>query len=308
MGTGRFDAGVYRSYQQKTATMSRQQRFTSSGMVDELNPLKFKIRESCDSPANPRSTPIILACDVTGSMQHLPEVIIKKDFGLIMEEAYRRVAAKQLDVTDPHFCCLAVGDTKSDHAPLQATQFEAEAAPMIEQLPKMYLEGNGGGNGGESYLLAHYFAALRTKTDAWLNRKQKGYLFTIGDEAPHSTLTRGEITRFLGDHSEVDLTASGLLDQARQTWEVFHLLIKPAYDAALPRWIDLMGHQRERVIQVDDHEHLGEIIISTMQVLNGADKQQVANSWSGSTAVAVASAIKDLVPSKGGDTAGVVTL
>jgi hypothetical protein len=46
---------------------------------------------------------------------------------------------------------------------------------------------------------------------------------------------------------------------------------------------------------VADHTKLPEIIISTMQVVNGEDKDDVIKSWSGDTSLVVAKAVNGLV-------------
>ena len=283
-----FGIGGVTDERELIPAQARQQIFTQSGLHDDLNPLKIAVRESVDSAANPNSTPIILAVDETGSMGVLAEVIIKKGLGTIMEEIYERKP-----VTDPHILCMGIGDAFSDRAPIQVTQFEASIV-LADQVKNIYLEGNGGGNGGESYLLAHYFAAFKTKCDAQVKRKRKGYLFTIGDEAPHPKLTRDQVKTFIGDDVEADLSAKDLLGVLSPNWEVFHLIVKPSYPEAVTKWVELLG---ERAIQVADHEKLAEVIVSTMQVIEGHDADKVIKSWSGDTSLVVQKAVGGLTKS-----------
>lgn len=266
-------------------------------MDPSLDPSKFEFRESVDSPANPLSTPLILACDVTGSMGHLAEDIVKRGLGMIMKEVYERKP-----ITDPHIMCCAVGDTNSDEAPLQATQFEASVEPLTAQVEKIWLEGRGGGNRGESYLATWFLAGYKVKADAISKRGRKGYLFTIGDEPPLHKLSREHVRRHFGLDLEVDLTARGLLDMIEPDWEVFHLRVNE-YPGAEAAWRELLG---ERAITVKDWHKLPEIIVSTMQVVEGESVSDVAGSWDGSTAVVVGDAIKNLTTRRGGS--GVVTL
>jgi len=285
MGSSRWDPSDWATHTTKTASQSRAQIFTQRDLHEDLDPARIAVRESCDSPANPLSTPIILAVDETGSMGELAELIIKKDLGIIMQEVYDRKP-----VTDPHIMCMAVGDAYSDRSPLQVTQFEASIV-LADQLKNFHLEGNGGGNGGESYTLAWYFAAFKAKCDAQIKRGRKGYLFTIGDEAPHDKLTKDQIKHFVGVDAESDMETKDLLSIVSQHWEVFHLIIKPAYPRAVTTWRALLG---ERAIEVDDHTKLAEVVVSTIQVIEGADADQVASSWSGGTAVTVANAVRGL--------------
>ena len=177
MGNARWSDADWQAHARATHSKSRSQIFTQTGMSPDLDPTRIKYRESCDSEANPHSTPIILAVDETGSMGVLAEIIIKQGLGTIMKAIYDR-----RPVSDPHIMCMALGDAFTDVAPLQVTQFEASVEPLTNQVRKIYLEGNGGGNGGESYALAWLFTAAKTKCDA-IKQGRKGFLFTFGDEA-----------------------------------------------------------------------------------------------------------------------------
>lgn len=68
MGNSRWDNDDWKSFSATTRTKATEQIFESVEMKKDLNPLHIKVRESRDSKANPNSTPIILALDVTGSM------------------------------------------------------------------------------------------------------------------------------------------------------------------------------------------------------------------------------------------------
>ena len=183
MGGTRWSPTDWDKYSTTTQTKSQQQIFTGKTMNADLDPKSIKVRESVDSPANPKSTPLIIAVDQTGSMGYLATEIIKTGLGVIMGEVYSRKP-----ISDPHIMCMAVGDSKCDSSPLQATQFEADLK-LAEQMENFFIEAGGGGNGGESYHLAWYFAAMKTKTDSIIKRGKNGYLFTIGHEPPHMTLT-----------------------------------------------------------------------------------------------------------------------
>jgi hypothetical protein len=188
-------------------------------------------------------------------------------------------------VPDPHICCMGLGDAYCDRAPLQVTQFEASVAPLVDQVKKIYIEAGGGGNGGESYALAWWFACYKTTCDAITKRKRKGYLFTIGDESPHPFLTHQQIRRFCGVGCEQDVPIGALLRIAQRYWHVFHLIVKPVSDQpVLDRWRSLLA---ERAIVVADHERLAEGIVSTIQIVEGHDAESVAGSWGGQTAIVV---------------------
>lgn len=293
MGSGRFDPKDWAAYSTTTSAKPADKIFTSTaatGIHPDLNPLNIKARESCDSAINPKSHPIILMSDVTGSMGHLAEQIIKTELGKIMLEIYNRKP-----VSDPHILIGATGDATCDRAPLQVTQFEADIG-ITQQIEKFWIEGNGGGNDGESYNLAWYFAEYMTACDAITKRGEKGFLFTIGDEPPLKTLREQDIRKVFGHSAQGDLTNEALLEAVQQHWNVFHLIVKPVNDSER-KWKDLLG---QHAISLSDYTKMGEVIVSTMQVIAGEDADVVASSWSGDTSLVVRDAITSLAKSKAG--------
>lgn len=272
MGNARWDASAYRSYSTNVSRKSREEIFTSRHMHEDLDPAKIKFRESVDSEANPQSTPIILASDVTGSMGMLAEMIAKQGLGTVMGAIY-----EHKPVTDPHICCMAVGDAYCDSAPLQVTQFEADVEAATKQLENLYIESGGGGNQGESYSLAWWFAAYKCLTDCCRKGRGKGYLFTIGDEACLSLIKKEQITRFMGVPCEHDVPTRELLNEVQKYWNVFHLIVKPVVSQPVEKtWKDLLG---ERAVLVQDHTKLAEGIVSIIRLVEGHDPDEVANSW-----------------------------
>ncbi|HYR11215.1 MAG TPA: hypothetical protein VEQ60_25770 [Longimicrobium sp.] len=294
MGHSRFSADEWSSFATRSfAGKTKDQVLNTSGMVAANDPAQLKngVRESRDSAANPRSTPIIIAGDVTGSMDELAYLLLKESLPAIALEIYARAP-----VTDPHILVAAVGDVWCDRAPFQATQFEAGATELGTQAKSLYVEKGGGGNDSESYHLPWYFAAMHTSTDAFEKRGEKGILFTYGDEGVPPTLTRAHIQRVFGTDAERDYTTAELLAMARRSWDVYHLIIMQGSHArsrpgVVDRWRSLLG---EHAIPVHDYQKLGEIIVSILQVRQGVDTETVAASWSGDTSLVVRQAIGGL--------------
>lgn len=292
MGHGRWDSSAWASYAAAhTAGKSAHEIFTAHAMNDRFDPARIKVRESRDGPLNPASTAIILASDVTGSMGAIAEVMIRSGLDTAMREIYARKP-----VSDPHVMAMAVGDAECDRAPLQATEFEADVR-LAEQLRDLWIEGGGGGNGGESYHLPWYFAATRTSADCFVRRGRKGYLFTIGDEPILPGISKANLTRIFGGGAERDLSSADLLAMAARNYEVFHVVLtgvgvaQSDLGGVMRTWTPLLG---KRVIQCDDHEKIAEVIVSAIEVSEGGSADTVAASWQGSTAVTVANAVKGL--------------
>ena len=303
MGNARWSTHDWDTYTSTNATKSAKQIFTATKTLDDLNPLKITLRESRDSDANPRSTPIIIAGDVTGSMDHLAEYMIRTGLGTLAKELYAR-----RPVSDPHLCVAAVGDADYDRSPLQVTQFEADIS-IAKQLERIHVEGGGGGNGWESYTLPWYFAAMKTSTDRFEKGRGKGVLFTYGDEFPPDVLTKAQIMRVFGEEIERDLDSREVLTMVSRQWDVYHLMVEESHTFSSraadtrARWRALLS---ERAISLTDHTKLSEVIVSILEVIAGRDATSVVSSWSGNTALVVQNAIGALSRGTGSAGSGVV--
>ena len=290
MGSSSWNSSDWQSFSAKTTAKPASQIFTQRGLRSTLNPLGVAVRESRDSDVNPNSHAIIVAADVTGSMGRLADALVRRGMGVMVEELLARKP-----VSDPHIMCMGVGDAYSDDAPLQVTQFEADIR-IAEQLSQIWLEGNGGGNGGESYPLAWYFAARHTAIDCFEKRQKKGYLFTVGDENPHRVLQRSQVKAIFGDDISHDLDTAELLAMANRSYHVFHLMVEEShtFDSEVKKtWRDLLG---ERALLLSDHTKMAELIVSTIQVNEGVSVNDAVKSWSGDTSVVVAHGLNGLTP------------
>lgn len=181
------------------------------------------IRESRDTEEHPFTTPIIIAFDVTGSMSRRPEEMIKDQFPKLMDKLL------QLGVKDPQLLLLAIGDHECDDYPLQAGQFESDTEKILDSIQSIYLEKGGGGNDGESYLLAWIMAGYHTETDSFYKRHRKGFLFTLGDEPCLKIVPGRSLEKFLGYQAPAtEITAQEALAKAREQYNVFHIHVTNA--------------------------------------------------------------------------------
>jgi hypothetical protein len=248
-----FDRACARSASYKT--QSREQIF-SNRAIDPLMVIKGKIRESCDSDEHPNSYPIIIGLDVTGSMGQVPENLIKEAFPEIMK------TIQEKGVEHAQICFLGIGDHYSDDAPIQVGQFETSDELTEKWLKAIYIEGGGGGNNGESYLLAWYFAAYHTKIDSFEKRGIKGTLITIGDEPCHKSLNKNACKQLFGS-GESEVTASELLEDAKKKWDVYHINVKDwtsdRYES--PRkWRDLISDDHFALSESMHSKEIGDIL------------------------------------------------
>lgn len=253
------------------------QVFKESRMRDEFNPAKMKLpREACDSALSPHSRGIIFAEDITGSMDMYLLNLIQKQFPRLITQTYESTSF------DPHIMFMGVGDVAaSDDAPLQVTQFETDLR-MLEQLERIYLERGGGGNDYESYILPWYFAGKHIRMDCWDKRKEKGFLFTFGDEEPTPSLSQREIKTVFGDNDTLQqriITAEDCLELASKKFNCYHIILHGSHyrwysNEVISKWRNLMGGH---VCDLSDHECLPELISTILKMYDGYTKTEAIN-------------------------------
>jgi hypothetical protein len=83
-------------------------------------------------------------------------------------------------------------------------------------LSSIYVEGYGGGQDRESYLQAWLVAGRHSSIDCYEKRNQKGFLFTIGDEASWDTLDAIRLKSIMGYNQSENLTDKQLLAEAQK--------------------------------------------------------------------------------------------
>ena len=232
---------------------------------ESMMPQKAQLREARDSEIHPNSVPIILALDVTGSMGKIPHSLIKNGLPKIMGKII------QNGVKDPALLFLAIGDTEYDDHPLQVGQFESGDEELDTWLTRTYIEGGGGGNDGESYLLAWYFAAHHTEIDSLSKRNKKGFLFTIGDEPSLKSIPKNVINEQMGVSPQSSFTDRELLEKAQKMYNVYHFHILEGFSGkhSLNYWKEMLG---QNCIEIENHEDisvkLAEIVIKESQIEN----------------------------------------
>lgn len=219
----------------------------------DMNPNGVLFRESRDSELHPNTIPIQLYLDVTGSMGHIPHEMIKDGLPHLMG------ALIQNGTPDASLMFGAIGDHECDKVPLQIGQFESGDAELDMWLTRTYLEGNGGGNSGESYLLAWYFAAHHIKTDAFDKRGKKGFVFTIGDEPCLKNLPVSAIKSIMGDAGigQGNYSIHDLLKAAQEKNHVYHIHVNHGGRDLDPLWKELLG---KNLIEITDHKTVSKVI------------------------------------------------
>jgi hypothetical protein len=240
-------------------SMSTAEAFTQREINNAMNPHGIKVRESRDSEEHPNSLAIILGLDVTGSMGSVPHFLVKEGLPNIMESIIEK------GEPDPQILFLGIGDHECDSSPLQVGQFESSDELLDKWLTDVYLEGGGGGNYGESYLLAWYFAAYHTVIDCYEKRGKKGFLFTVGDEPCLKKISKGSVKGIMGDGQYDNFSASVLYDKAREKYNVYHIHVKEtgagSRQETIDGWKQLLS---DNLLVVEHHDDIADIISNTV--------------------------------------------
>jgi len=260
--------------------------FTSKSLSKDMDPKGVTFRESRDSVEHPNTIPIMVFLDVTGSMGRIPEVLVREKLGALMNTLLDH------GLDDAQVLFGAIGDHITDRFPLQIGQFESGTQELDTWLTTTYLEGGGGGQYMESYLMAWLFAARHTSTDAYEKRGQKGFLFTIGDEWTWEGIDEESLQRIMGYTNCEPIAHEELLEEAKRMYEVFHIHINEASYRNSPKildpWRNLLG---ERLIILEDYNAIAETIASTVAVLKGAELDRVTASFDSGIAATVSKAL-----------------
>jgi len=261
MGSGSYSVAdsMMRTANFYSADVSRDEIFVQRKITNDMDPANT-IRECCDSEEHPNTIPIIVALDVTGSMGSIPDQFIRESMTKMMDILYRS------GLRDTQVLFLGIGDHECDISPLQVGQFEADDELLDKWLKDIYLEGGGGGNAGESYLLAWYYAARNTKIDSFDKRSKKGFLFTIGDEPCLKHLPANAQKSIFGDNGIYnDITADKLLEEASEKYNVYHFNVTDTYRGSLVKdtqegWKQRMGDRCIIGPQIEIAEKIANIV------------------------------------------------
>ena len=258
-GSFSFDSYVTRSATKGYHTRSTADVFQQRQINNAMHPYGIVARESRDSVEHPNSVAIILGLDVTGSMGSIPHHLVKEGLPSLVDKIIKH------GIADPQILFLGIGDHECDNSPLQVGQFESSDELLEKWLTSVYLEGGGGGNGGESYLLAWYFAAYHTAIDCLEKRGQKGFLFTVGDEPVLPSVPKNVLKNLMGEGQYEDFTASRLFEEVRKKYHTYHIHVKETASGSRSHVID--GWRQllcDNLLVVNKHTEIADLIAETI--------------------------------------------
>lgn len=285
MGFGKWSDDAYTHLSASYATKSADAIFSKTAVKDML-PVNLTVRESRDSDVHPNSVAVMVFLDDTGSMGRIPEDIVKNELGTLMNTIIDN------GVPDPQILFGTINDHHCIDTPIQIGQFESGTDELDKWLTGMALQGGGGGQDMESYLLAWLIAGRHTSIDCFEKRNEKGFLFTIGDEKSWDSVTANSLRKILGYEKAEDVSDKQLLEEAQRLYNVYHIHVNEASYRDDPRvlgyWNDMLG---ERLIILNDYHAICATIATLIACQHGADMKAVVSKFDKKTAGLVTTAL-----------------
>lgn len=194
----RYDAHVGRSY---------------TDAVDSGKGLSDILEKSLSTDSH---APLVIICDVTGSMGEWPAVIFSK-------LPYLEIEGQEYLGKDMEISFLAVGDAYCDNYPLQARPF-TKGTDLKKRLEELIIEGKGGGQTTESYELAALYCARNVS----MAKAIIPICIFIGDEQPYNFVDKAHAKNIVGINLQQRLTTKEIFDELKNKFAVY--LIRKPYE------------------------------------------------------------------------------
>jgi len=175
--SGDYDPGVWTGYDFRSARATYDSYAGRS--YDKAISKKVAKTDLIPERIDTKSTaPLVIACDVTGSMGEWPATIFSK-------LPYLDLEGQEYLGEDMEISFAAVGDVFSDTYPLQVRPF-GRGKELEARLKELIIEGNGGGQTCESYDVAAYYYSHNVDMP---NAIKPIFIF-IGDEGLYDFLDK----------------------------------------------------------------------------------------------------------------------
>src|SRR3989344_1917942 len=207
-------------------------------------------REPDTALTNPRgkvissnsTDPVIIGIDETGSMASWPGEIFDR-LPLFCQTLWKYRP-------NAEFAICALGDAHSDKYALQVTDFTRDPKELEARVKALGCEGNGGGQGMESYELFGYYLLNHCKTP----NATSPFSIIYGDEAFYPEVNPKQAQHYIGARLEAPIPSQRIGQQLQQRFNVYRLH-KP-YDSGagnasiIAGWEAALG--QERVIKMQE--------------------------------------------------------
>jgi hypothetical protein len=137
-------------------------------------------------------------------------------------------------------------------------------------------QGGGGGSSQESYELAMWFLATKSKLDSLDKRGKRGYLFIVGDEQPYDSVSKVEVEKWIGDTLEADIPTETVVAELKRKFDVFWIYPTGAQNAGNQHIQNKLTHLfGQRVIKLNNPADICTTIAATIAVNEGRNPRTV---------------------------------
>jgi len=177
-----------------------------------------------DRVSTDSENPIVIVCDVTGSMGEWPATIFSK-------LPYLDHEAKFYFGDNYSISFAAVGDAYCDKYALQVQNFDS-GEELEKKLKKLVIEGGGGGSCQESYDLAAIYYSRNCDTPNAI----RPILIFIGDEGIHPQLYTDHAEKFCKVKTSSSMFLKDIMEELTKKWDVY--IIRKPYGAVGNRMSD----------------------------------------------------------------------
>lgn len=159
-------------------------------------------------------SPLVIVCDVTGSMGDWPATMFSK-------LPYLELEGQEYLGKDMQISWAAVGDAYSDQYPLQGRPFTS-GTDLKKRMEELVIEGGGGGQGHETYELAALYYARNVKMP---NAIQPIIIF-IGDERPYDQVDPDHALNYAYVRLNKRMTTKEIFAELQTKYAVY-VIVKP---------------------------------------------------------------------------------
>ncbi|KYK25449.1 hypothetical protein AYK26_05935 [Euryarchaeota archaeon SM23-78] len=182
--------------------------------------------------------PLIVAVDVTGSMERWPAEIFDR-----LPLLYQTLSQYRPDL---EVCFAAIGDAYSDEYPLQINNF-GKGVALEDHINALYPEGGGGGQIHETYELFGHYILNHCKTP----KAKNPFLLIFGDEKFYENVNPDQAEHFMGYRPEKAIESKSMWKNLMQKFNMFYLQ-KPygwgdnnsITQSVTDTWAEAIGKQR----------------------------------------------------------------
>jgi hypothetical protein len=198
--------------------------------------------------------PLVIACDVTGSMGEWPATIFSK-------LPYLELEGKEYLGETMEISFAAIGDAvKNDKYPLQVRPF-VNGTKLADEIKALVVEGGGGGGGQESYDLAAEYYAENVDMP---NAIRKPIFIFIGDEGLYENLDPTIAESFAKVEIKQMLKLEDIFGELTKKYNVY--VVRKSYgagDASIQaQWAALIGE--EHICPLDDANRVVDVIFGIL--------------------------------------------